>query len=610
MAETRQLAILIAVTLILGVVAVAASTTLSSLNLTGPAVVDKYVAHLKPDGTLTEFYTYTFTVQQYHMLYRSWEVPVSLTPLDFPYIQPIKVDSPPGSVAYVKDQNGDVTILSPGESNQIVADTIDNLADYNEVGCYYAPSFQPGSYNIDYTFKVFPPIEYDSTYDHLNLMLADVHIPYKNVTVIIDNASYVDAVYAHPPSLKVSRTGNQITISGSAAQDELLEVELLMTPGAHQIEGFRTPVSDVKGKTDSANFWYSLQYNAANGLGLAGEIIVILVPFLLLFIYFRYGREEEVTVPTYLSNVPNKDRKPWLVNLVFRKDIFDFDEDGFYATLLDLHLRKKIRLEPRDHGMKIYILDPSTDDDYEKRVIGFLQKLAKDGVFDTDTLRDLAHDIKNGKGSYTQAVAVQEDLQGLTRRVDKNTVGQFAVSGRVKVIPIALLGVAVLVGAIILLSTAPVVGYLLAVPFAMGVVVLIQCVIAAFFPSTLLGRWETGMYKEKLEWGAFRRHLGDLAQLRKYPTEDLSMWGDWLVYGTALGVGDRVAQAMRELNVNLDVARFSPMMPLWFYPIIVATPPSRGGGGGGGFHGGGGLRRWWWLWRRWRRSPLGPRGYF
>ncbi len=108
-----------------------------------------------------------------------------------------------------------------------------------------------------------------------------------------------------------------------------------------------------------------------------------------------------MTVPTYLSTVPNRSRKPWLVNLVFRKDVFDFDEDGFYATLLDLHMRKKIKLEPRENGMKIHVLDAAVEDSYEKKVMEFVQKLAMDNVFDTDTLRDLAHDIKRGKGEAT-----------------------------------------------------------------------------------------------------------------------------------------------------------------------------------------------------------------
>ncbi len=103
------------------------------------------------------------------------------------------------------------------------------------------------------------------------------------------------------------------------------------------------------------------------------------------------------------------------------------------------------------------------------------------------------------------------------------------------------------------------------------------------FPSTLFGKWRPGMFKEKLQWDAFRNHLGDLAQLKKYGTEDLSMWGEWLVYGTALGVGDRVAEAMREMNVDIDIARFSP-------DDVPLVPPDYGGFAP--------LE-----WQRWRRVP-------
>ncbi len=174
-------------------------------------------------------------------------------------------------MAYVKDNFGYVTLETPNAGPYVSA-TIDSLAEYNEVGCFYPQQFPPGNYHIGYIFNLYPPIEYDSSYDHLNLMFADIHVPYNNVKIVIENATYVAAVYPHPPSLTVTRTGNQIVITGSAAQDELLEVELLMTPGASHFNAFRTPVQDVKGKTDSANFWYSLQYNAATWLSYAAII--------------------------------------------------------------------------------------------------------------------------------------------------------------------------------------------------------------------------------------------------------------------------------------------------------------------------------------------------
>ncbi|HIH87897.1 TPA: DUF2207 domain-containing protein, partial [Candidatus Bathyarchaeota archaeon] len=348
------------------------------------------------------------------------------------------------------------------------------------------------------------------------------------------------------PSLKVSREGNTIVISGSAAEDEMLEVELLMVPDSHEWDGFPSPVANVKATTESANFWYSLQYYAATWLGYAGYVVVFAVPLFLYYLWTRHGREEDATVPTYLSTVPNRKRKPWLVNLVFRKDVFDFDEDGFYATLLDLHMRKKIKLEPRESGMKIRVLDSAVDEGYEKKVMDLLQKLAVDGVFDTDTLRDLAHDVKKGKGgNYARGLSVKSDLDELMHEADQRIVKKFAASGRSRLVPAFIPGVLILVAAFILLFAAPVVGYMLVVPFMLGVLAVFQSVVAVLAPSTLFGQWRPGMFKEKLQWDAFRNHLGDLSQLKKYGPEDLSMWGEWLVYGTALGVGDRVAEAMK-----------------------------------------------------------------
>ena len=70
-------------------------------------------------------------------------------------------------------------------------------------------------------------------------------------------------------------------------------------------------------------------------------------------------------------------------------------------------------------------------------------------------------------------------------------------------------------------------------------------------PSTLFGHWKDDRYKEKLEWDAFTHFLSDMAMIQKYAPADLSMWGEWLVYGTALGVGDKVEKAMKALNIRV-----------------------------------------------------------
>jgi uncharacterized membrane protein len=164
----------------------------------------------------------------------------------------------------------------------------------------------------------------------------------------------------------------------------------------------------------------------------------------------------------------------------------------------------------------------------------------------------------------------------------------FFVKGRRRVWPIAVTGALLLIATVVVFLWAPIVSNLLWTPVVLGTVVLGQGAIAYSFSSTLFGRWREGVYKEKREWDAFRAHLSDLSQMRKYSTEDLSMWGSWLVYGTALGVGDKVAEAMKALNVKFDAAPAAMQAHTHFHPMIVARPPVSSGGGGGGGHRGGG----------------------
>ena len=55
------------------------------------------------------------------------------------------------------------------------------------------------------------------------------------------------------------------------------------------------------------------------------------------------------------------------------------------------------------------------------------------------------------------------------------------------------------------------------------------------------------------------------------------MWGEWLIYGTAVGVGDKVEKAMKVLNVHIA----DTGVPLGvvginyaFIPRIHFAPPS------------------------------------
>jgi len=158
-------------------------------------------------------------------------------------------------------------------------------------------------------------------------------------------ADNIEQIYVYPPTLSADKTGSTYTITGSVAEDEIIAVEMVGNKDAFgMMPGVWSTTTDLQSKTASANIWYDLPYTAALILNYLAKAIVLLVPLLLLLIYYRYGRERKFTVTTYLSTIPNPALKPWQVNLLFKGDALDFDKDGYYATLLDLHRRK---LAPR-----------------------------------------------------------------------------------------------------------------------------------------------------------------------------------------------------------------------------------------------------------------------
>ena len=87
-----------------------------------------------------------------------------------------------------------------------------------------------------------------------------------------------------------------------------------------------------------------------------------------------------------------------------------------------------------------------------------------------------------------------------------------------------------------------------------AMILLLQSSLAVSAPSTLFGRWKEDYYKEKLEWDAFRTFLGDYAMIQRYSPSDLNMWKEWLIYGTALGVGDKVEKALKDFNIPIPEA--------------------------------------------------------
>ena len=202
--ERQQILILVAITLLVGVLAVAGAAALPGL-FRGNLDVQNYDAVFFENGTLIERYTYDVrSAGEYRMLYRYWNAPLTFGAVDRPHIEFLGMTAPPGTVGYVKDSWGEVRTASGAATPSDIA-TIRSLAFDNEVGLFKSGYFAPGTYTVEYRYRVRPPVEYDNQWAHLNLKLVDEHVPYRNLRITLPFAGVIEEVYTHPPTLEIER---------------------------------------------------------------------------------------------------------------------------------------------------------------------------------------------------------------------------------------------------------------------------------------------------------------------------------------------------------------------------------------------------------------------
>ena len=554
MSEKRQILILVAITLVIAVAGTQVENLIGVAK--GDAFVTQYTAVFHADGLLEETFTYKLNVGNEKNIIRYWEAPLSTNDLGYPQIQLLNISVPDHTYWYLVDNTG--SVHNPNMRARIII-------RFNA----------PGEYTVKYWSKVIPLLEYDNEYVHLNLKLASEHIPYENVRIEIENLGNIEQLYPHPPTLQQSTDKNWYIFTGSLAEDELLEFGFLMTTHAlSHIDGYLSHETDVKSKTVDSNNRLNSGYFFASGLYWINKLATFLLPLGLYGLWMMYGRERDYTVPQFLSTIPNRTTKPWIVNLVYKRDAIDFDKDGFDATLLDLHERGNIKVEVDDEDVVINIINDRGLDRYEHRVMNFLKNMEREGVLNSEYMTDM---VKQAESDYW----VRNKLMGLKIQYDELisvpdyiVAGEYTVNGRRKLVPVGILS-------FLLISTP-----LLAMHFnntiltlksatLYGVITLLQVITAAIFPTTLFGYWKDDNYREKLQWDAFKRHLKDFSRLQQYGPEDFNMWGMWLVYGVALGVGEQVVQAMRNQNVDCLPMHLIQVNPIWFdiepYAHAIAT---------------------------------------
>src|SRR5690606_22414461 len=212
----------------------------------------------------------------------------------------------------------------------------------------------------------------------------------------------------------------------------------------------------------------------------------IITPFFLLYVYYRYGREQEFTVPEYLSTIPNPTMKPWEVNLLFKGDATVFDEDGYYATLIDMHRKKMITIIEDGWGnVRVSLHAKESEDPYEQSVLTFLGEIASDGIVNSANLEILASKAKSDQAAERKMLKYQKNLAALVRRSDPSLISHYVVDGREHIFPALFAGIVFCVLSFILILIAGILAYLIIPAIILFGSVIVQSGVALAFPSTL-----------------------------------------------------------------------------------------------------------------------------
>jgi uncharacterized membrane protein len=270
--------------------------------------------------------------------------------------------------------------------------------------------------------------------------------------------------------------------------------------------------------------------------------------FLIYSIYDRYGKEDRTSFEIdTLRTIPNEDRKPWEVNLLFVGTPSDIDPNAIHSTLLDLESRKVISI--KDEKTIVYAKKGKADE-YESLLLGLFEKYGdmtkpNEYTFNAEKVksklrsnpslassfsRDFSALIKypssdSGKQTYGQALIDSSlDLSGYNK-----TKG--FVSGAL------LLALA----SIMLFYSAYKLEFM--IPVLVFLSTLLLMIIA--FGEFLFGKFKLGLIDERKKWNAFSILLSDYTRIQKSGKEEIFMWKNWLVFATALGVADKAIDQMK-----------------------------------------------------------------
>ena len=295
----------------------------------------------------------------------------------------------------------------------------------------------------------------------------------------------------------------------------------------------------------------SIQSRAMWGMTfIALALLSLLSPIIAVFVYLRYGREPEVAYEgIYERDLPTEDPPVFINAMMKSHGLGDPDMEGFQATLLDLIDRKVISLDVQggDFSTKDLILKFEREDlkdlkRYERNLYNMLYSLSDGGVLNMSDLDSKLSSESSGKWFLGELDNFYESAK--SEYLTEETVSRYFNDSGSNIMMFLAIG-GIVMAAIMLflgLTTNLKAGiYVL----AGGAFLLVFSIAFLFLPDDIFGQWTPEVRVFYLKWKNFKKFLQDNSLIKEHAPDSIVVWKKYLIYGTALGIADKVYESMK-----------------------------------------------------------------
>lgn len=294
-----------------------------------------------------------------------------------------------------------------------------------------------------------------------------------------------------------------------------------------------------------------------NNIYLILGLLSLLSPISAIVVYLKYGREPKVNYNGIYERELPTDDPPAMVNAMLNNKIGNPDIHGFEATILNLIDKKVIDLETQNNEKSntkelILKLDESKSENLainEKNVINTLYRFSTDGVLNLSELNSQLSNRSNAEWFLEQFRIWQESIK--SEYLNDNVISSyFNDSGSSIMNIISIVGFIAAIIMIVLGFTSTLSSGLYTL--AGGILLIIFSAIVFLVPDDIFGQWTEKGRLFYLKWKNFKKFLNDNSLIKEHPPESIVVWNKYLIYGSALGVAEKVYKSMKLQVPNID----------------------------------------------------------